>query len=147
MTLTFAILSVIIVTLNMENLWLTLIGIAVIVTAGFLILLILELRKTARSLNEFLKTTEESLKPTLEELQYTLRSLRNITDGLNDVTEDVKTLSGSVKNVGLTVKRASTLVEDVVTSAFITVSGLREGVKTGFVYLLSNLFSRIGGRK
>ncbi len=131
----------------MDRLWLTLIGIAVLVTAGFLVALILELRKTACRLNEFLKTTEESLKPTLEELQYTLRSLRNITDGLNEVTEDVKTLSGSVRDVGVTIKRVTNLVEDVSTSALITASGLKAGVKTGLAYLLSNLFSKIGGKK
>jgi uncharacterized protein YoxC len=129
----------------MSQLWLTLIGIAVVVTAGFVVSLIIELKKTVRSLNDFLKTTEESIKPTLEELQQTLRSLRNVSNDLNDVTTDIKTLSGSVRDVGLNIKHVSNIVEDITSSGYIKVSGVKAGIKTGIMVLLNNLFSRKGG--
>ena len=129
----------------MSQLWLTLIGISVIVTAGFVIWLIIEVKKTLRSLNDFLKTSEESLKPTLEELQQTLRSLRSVSNDLNDVTSDIKTLSGSIRDVGLNIKSVSNMVEDVTSSGYIKVSGMKAGIKTGIMVLLSNLFSKKGG--
>jgi uncharacterized protein YoxC len=129
----------------MEHAWLWIIGIAVAVTAGYVISLIIELKKTMQSVNDFLKTTEASLKPTLEEVQQTLRSLRGVTDNLNDVTSDIKTLSSSVRDVGVTVKQVSGVVGDVSSLARIQASGLKAGVKTGFMYLLQNLFSKKGG--
>jgi uncharacterized protein YoxC len=132
--------------ISMANqLWLTLIGIAVVVTAGFVISLIIELKKTLRSLNGLLKTTEESLKPTLEELQQTLKSLKNISDNINDVTADMKTLSGSVRDVGLNIKRVSGIVEDITSSVAVKASGVKAGLKTGFLVLLNNLFLKKGG--
>jgi uncharacterized protein YoxC len=131
----------------MNQIWLILIGIAVVVTAGFVISLILELKKTVRSLNVFLKTTEESIKPTLEELQQTLRSLRNISADLNDVTTDIKTLSGSIRDVGLNIKHVSSVNEDVTSSVAIKTSGIKAGIKTGFMVLLNNLFLKKGGEK
>ncbi len=81
----------------------------VVITAAYLVSLIIELKKTLRSVDTLLKTTEQTLKPTLEELQQTLRNLNNISDNINEVTTDVKTLSGSVKNVGLTIQQVGGL--------------------------------------
>ena len=128
-----------------NGLWLALIGIAVVVTAGFVISLIIDLKKTLRSLDGLLNTTEESLKPTLEELQQTLKSLKGISDNLNDVTADMKTLSGSVRDVGLNIKHVSDVVEDVTSSVAIQASGVKAGLKTGLLVLLNNLFFKKGG--
>jgi uncharacterized protein YoxC len=128
-----------------NQIWLILIGIAIIVTSGFVISLIIELKKTVRSLNDFLKTTEESVKPTLEELQQTLRSLRNISENLNDVTADMKSLSGSVREVGSTIKYVSGVVEEITSSVAVKVSGAKAGIKTGLMVLLHNLFLKKGG--
>lgn len=131
----------------MNQLWLGLIVFSVFVTSVFLILLILELRKTARSISEFLERTEESFKPTLEELQQTLRSLRNVSDNLTDATNDVKTFSGAVRDVGQQVRHISNAIEDVTSSTAIKASGLKVGIRTALDVLLNNLFSRKGGEK
>jgi uncharacterized protein YoxC len=124
---------------------LILIGIAIVVTSGFVISLIIELKKTARSLNDFLRTTEELVKPTIEELQQTLKSLRKISDNLNEVTADMKNLSGAVSEVGSTIKYVSDVVEDITSSVAVKVSGTKAGIKTGLMVLLHNLFQKKGG--
>lgn len=129
----------------MSQLWLTLIGISVVVTAGFVISLILEMKKTFHSLNDFLRSREESLKPTLDELQQTLRSLRNVSDDLSEVTSDIKTLSGSLRDIGLNIKSVSNVIEDITSSSYIQASGVKAGLKTGILVLLNNLFSKKGG--
>lgn len=129
----------------MEQAWVWIITVAVVVTAGYVISLIIELKKTLQSVNILLKTTEESLKPTIEEVQETLKSTRGITDNLNDVTSDIKTFSSSVRDVGMTVKQVSSLVGDFSSLARIHASGLKAGVKTGALYLLHNLLSKKGG--
>jgi uncharacterized protein YoxC len=129
----------------MEQAWQWIIAIAVAVTAGYVISLIIELKKTLQSVNNLIKTTEESLKPTIEEVQQTLRSTRGITDNLNDVTSDIKTLSSSVRDVGDTVRQVSSAVGGFSSLARIQASGIKAGVKTGVMYLLHNLLSKKGG--
>jgi len=125
----------------MNNIWIGLIAIAVAATAFFLILLLVELRRTVQALRDTLKTTEESTKMTLEELQQTLKSLRGISDNLKAVTDDVKTFSGAVKDVGQNISHVSNLVENVASSTLIKASGLKVGIRTALGVLSSNLLS------
>jgi len=118
--------------------------IAFLFVVGFLIYVLLETRKSAKALTEFLKTTEDSLRPTLEELQQTLRSLRRVTDDVNEVTEDIKTLSGSARDIGQNLKKISGLLNEVSSETIIKVSGLRVGIRTALEVLLKNLFLRKG---
>jgi uncharacterized protein YoxC len=131
----------------MNQIWLGLIAIAVVVTSGFIVSLIIELKKTTSSLREFLNTTEESLKPTMEELQQTLKSIRNISNNINDIADDIKIFSGSVRNIGENIGRVSKLIEGVTSSTVIKASGLKVGIKTALDILLNNLFSMKGGGK
>lgn len=131
----------------MNQIWAGLIVLALVVTVGFLVLLIMELRKTTRSLNEFLKTTEESIKPALEELQQTLKSIRNVSDDINVVTVDIKTFSGAMRDVGQNIKHVSNLIEDVTKSTTVKASGLKIGIRAALGVLLNNLISRKGGEK
>lgn len=131
----------------MNQIWLGLIAIVVVVTAGFLVSLIIELKKTTSSLRDFLKTTEESIKHTMEELQQTLKSIRNISDNINDVTDDIKTFSGSVRNIGENISRVGQLIEGATSSTVIKASGLKVGTMTALSVLLNNIFSKKGGGK
>lgn len=130
-----------------NQIWLGIIAIAVAVTAGYVIFLIIELKKTINSVNVVLKSIEENLNPVLDELQLTLRGLRNISNDVNEVTSDVKVLSKSVKDIGVNISRASGFISTAVSLATIRVLGLKAGLKTGLAFLISNIFSRIGGRK
>ncbi len=123
----------------MDRIWIILIVISVIITAAFIISLIIELRRTARSLNDFLRNTDASLKPTLEELQETLKGLKDITNHVNDITSDIKTLSSSLRDVGIKVKNTSEVIEHVVSSSAVKVSGVKAGIKAGLGVLLKNL--------
>ncbi|MGZ3806420.1 MAG: DUF948 domain-containing protein, partial [Pseudobdellovibrionaceae bacterium] len=84
----------------MNNLFLGIITVAVIVAAIVFIYVMVELRKTIHVLRELGNTMENSLKPTVAELQETLKSVRNVANNVTTVSEDVKTLSGSLREVG-----------------------------------------------
>lgn len=107
--------------------------------AVFLILLLIEAKKTVFSLR---KTTEEKLNPALDELQLNLKNLRNISGDINDVTSDVKTLSRSIKDAGHAVHKVTNMVEDVGTTASIRVISVKTGVRVALEYLISNLFKK-----
>ncbi len=130
----------------MNQILIGLIVFVLLVIVGFTIPLLIELRKTAQSIREFLKKTDESIKPTLEELQQTLKSLRSVSDELNDVTGDVKTFSGAVRDIGKNIRHVSNLIDDVTSSTIIRVSGLRVGVRTALGVLLNNLLKK-GGKQ
>jgi uncharacterized protein YoxC len=128
----------------MMQIWLALISIAFLVAVGFLIYVLLELRRSANALTEFLKTTENTLKPTMEELQQTLKSIRKVTDDINEITEDAKQITGSTREIGQNLKRVSGLLEEVSSEAIIKVSGLRVGIRTALEVLIKNLFLKKG---
>lgn len=130
-----------------NQIWLGIIAIAIAVTAGYIVSLIIELKKTINSVNIVLKSIEENLNPVLDELQLTLKGLRNISDDINEVTSDVKVLSKSVKDIGVNINRASSFIGTAASLVSIRASGLKAGLKTGLSFLISNIFSRIGGRK
>lgn len=126
----------------MNNLWAGLIGLAALVLTGFLIVLILELKKTCRSIRN---TIDNDLTPTLLEVQETLKTIRNISDNVTDITSDVKALTGNVKDVGQNVKHVSDLVGNVTSATSVTVAGLKAGIKTAIGVILNNIFTRKGG--
>lgn len=130
----------------MNEIWFTLMAIAFLVVVGFFIYVLLELRKSAKALTEFLKTTEESLKPTMEELQLTLRSLRKVTDDVNEITGDIRTISGSTRDIGQNLKKVSELINEVSSETIIKVSGLRVGIRTALEVLLKNVFLKGGNQ-
>lgn len=130
----------------MNQIWFILISIAFLAAVGFLIYVLLELRKSARAITEFLKTTEDSMKPALEELQQTLKSLRRVADDVTEVTEDIKMVSGSARDIGQNLKKISGLLNEVSSEAIIKVSGLRVGIRTALGVLLKNLFLKGGSQ-
>jgi uncharacterized protein YoxC len=130
----------------MNQIWFALVAIAFLIVVGFFVYVLLELRKSARALTDFLRITEDSLKPALEELQQTLKSMRKVTDDVNAVTEDVRLISGSAKDIGQNFKKISVLLNEVSSDAIIKVSGLRVGIRTALGALIKNFLTK-GGSK
>ena len=134
----------------MNQLWIVLITVAVLVTAGFLIALLIELIKLTRSFTLFLKTTGETAKTTLEELQEALKSIKGVSDDIQDVTDDVKTFSGAVKDVGQNIQKINSTVEKITSSTLLEASSLKVGIRTAFAVLSSNLLNNLfrkGGKQ
>ncbi len=126
----------------MNNLFFGLITLAVLVLAGFIIYFILELKKTISSLRVTVESLEQKIAPTVEEVQITLKSVRKITDDVGVVSEEVKGLSSSVRVMSENVKYASEAVSRLTTNSVAQISGVREGIKAGLGYFISNLFNK-----
>ncbi len=135
------------IVIRMNNIWLGLITFAVLAVAGFFISVLIELRKTTKSLRDFLRNQEDLLNTTLSELQQTLKSLRNVSNDVNEIMVDAKSFSDAVSNIGDNIKRASNLIDNTKSLAFIKASGLRVGIKTALTFLLKNLLSKKRGGK
>lgn len=129
----------------MNQIWFAFITIAFLMMVGFLIHVLLELRRSTKALTEFLKTAENSIGPAFEELQKTMKSLRKVSDDINTVTEDIRLISGNARDVGQTLKRISELINEVGSETIIKTSGLRVGIKTALEVLFNNILSKKGG--
>ena len=126
----------------MNYLFFGLITLAVLVLTGFIIYIILELKKTIDSVKLSMESIEKILIPTVEELQMTFKSVRKITDDVGVVTEDVKGLSGSIREISANVKQVSEAVSTITKTSAVQVSGVKAGVKAGFGYFIKNLFAK-----
>ena len=126
----------------MNNLFFGLITLAVLVLTGFIVYIILELKKTINSVRITMESIEKTLIPTVEELQMTLKSVRKITDDVGVVTEEVKGLSGSIREMSENVKYVSEAVSRITTNSVAQVSGVRAGIKAGFGYFIKNLLTK-----
>jgi uncharacterized protein YoxC len=126
----------------MNSLFIGLITLAVFVLTGFIIYLILELRKTINSVKLSMESIERVIIPTVEELQMTLKSVRKITDDVGVVTEEVKGLSGSIREIRENVKCVSEAVSAITKNSVVQVSGVKAGVKAGFEYFIKNLLAK-----
>lgn len=128
-----------------SEIWVIVLAGSVLLGVLFLVPVLLELRRTVRSLGAILKITEESLAPTLRDLRATLANLDRITADVSVVTDDVRVFSGSIRQVGKDIEELSGLVSVVGGGIGTKIVALRAGLVTGVVYLVRNLFHR-GGR-
>jgi uncharacterized protein YoxC len=126
----------------MNSLFIGLITLAVFVLTGFIIYLILELKKTINSVKLSMESIEKVIIPTVEELQMTLKSVRKITDDVGVVTEEVKGLSGSIREIRENVQYVSEAVSAITKNSVVQVSGVKAGVKAGFEYFIKNLLAK-----
>jgi uncharacterized protein YoxC len=126
----------------MNNLFFGLITLAVLVLTGFIVYIILELKKTIDSVKLSVESIEKVLIPTVEELQVTLKSVRKITDDVGVITEGVKGLSGSIREMSENVKYVSDAVSTITKTSVVQASGIRAGIKAGFEYFIKNLLAK-----
>jgi uncharacterized protein YoxC len=126
----------------MNNIFLGLIALAVLVLTGFIVYLILELKKTIASVRVSMESMEKVLLPTVEELQMNLKSVRKITDDVGVVTESVKGLSDSIRAMSDTVKQVSEAVSAITKTSAVEASSIKAGIKAGFGYFINNILTK-----
>ena len=110
---------------------------------GFLIPVIIELRRTIAQANEFLQGTEKELTATLKEVDETLKSVRGITDSVNKVTSDVTSVTDGFRNVAHDLRVTTSNIEDLTRK----LAGHFSGMKAAFSAVAGVLINRIGESK
>jgi uncharacterized protein YoxC len=132
-----------------SNSWLIILSVGVFILVlgvlaaiGFLIYAIMEIRRLAITVNEFIRGTEERLSPVLLETELSLRSLRKITDNVGVVTENVRTLSDAAQDVAVNIRALSSIVNSVGEGVALRASGVRAGVTTALNVLINQIRER-----
>lgn len=106
--------------------------------AGFLILVLLEMRKAFKELGVLIGTVEGTVKPTMQELNETMKSMREMSENINAISGDLRRVTSAVGDLGKNIDEVNKLIEDIP----LRVSGIRAGIRAALESLLLNLFSR-----
>ncbi len=116
----------------------------ILVSAGFLISLLIELRKTVRKHNDFISTIEKDVPPVIDELKQTLENLKNVTDDIQSVTGGIRELSGALTDTADNVRQVSRLITTIGTETNATIAGIKTGIRTAFGVFIKNFFHKGG---
>ncbi|MBZ0156444.1 MAG: DUF948 domain-containing protein [Alphaproteobacteria bacterium] len=114
----------------------------ILVAVGFLVYALLEMRRVAAALEEFIKRTESSLIPVLLETEQTLRSMRKVSDDVGIVTENVRDISGAAQDIVVNLRMLSGLLNAAEEGVNSRVSGMKAGLRTAFGVLLQQIRER-----
>ncbi|MGH9365705.1 MAG: DUF948 domain-containing protein [Thermoanaerobaculia bacterium] len=100
----------------------------------------LQLRRTLRQAEEFLRLVELELRPALIDLKEVIRHLNRVSDTVTGGVEKVGGTLEAIHDVGQTVRIANELVQQIVFPKLITgaafMTGLRAGLRTLIVRLV-----------
>ncbi len=101
---------------------------------------LLQLRRTARQAEDFLRVVELELRPALIDLKDVIRNLNRASDQVAVGIEKVGGTLDAIQETGRTVRYANQLVKQIVFPKLITgaalMTGLRVGVRTLIIRLL-----------
>lgn len=106
---------------------------------GFLIPVIIELRRTIAQASQFMQGTEKELATTLKEVEETLKSVRGITDGINQITGDVTSVSGGISGAAHDLKETTRHIEHMARSLGGHLTGVKAGLAAALGVIIKNL--------
>jgi uncharacterized protein YoxC len=103
---------------------------------------LVQLRRTARQAEDFLRLVEPELRPTLIDLKEVIQSLNRASDQITGGMEKMGGTIETITEVGQTVRDANQLVQSIVFPKLITGAALMTGLRVGLRTLLVRLVGR-----
>jgi uncharacterized protein YoxC len=131
----------------MENFFWGIITGGLIILIAFLVPAILQIKKSAKAAEDFLRATQDSLNPLLRELQETVEKTNHLAAKLDESVSDVQQLTKAVGETGAIVSDINGLVRKVQTSFSVTTSSLGAGIKTALGVLTHGAIQKIRSQK
>lgn len=128
----------------MENLFLGIIAGVLVVLAVFLIPANLQILRTAKTAEIFLKTTEESLKPLLMKLHENADKISQFTSKLDESVRDVQHLTRAIGETGAIIDEINRLAKNTGTFFSVTTSSFGAGLKTALSVLAQGIIRKGG---
>ncbi len=125
-----------------EQLFFVVIAAVVVILLGFLIPVILQLRKTAKSAENFLKVIQESLTPLLSELKESAERLNKISEDIEDSVSNVRHLSNAVGEIGAMVDEVNNFVKQTGLSFSIKTASIGAGIKAALGALAKGIIKK-----
>ncbi|MCC6346372.1 MAG: DUF948 domain-containing protein [Nitrospirales bacterium] len=114
----------------------------ILVAVGFLVYALLEMRRVAATLDEFIRRTESTLIPVLIETEQALRSVRKVSDDVGATTENVRNISGAAEDIAMNLRMLSSFLNAAGEGVNTRISGVKAGVQTALGFLLQQIKER-----
>lgn len=103
---------------------------------------LVQLRRTARQAEDFLRLVELELRPALIDLKEVIRSLNRTSEQITGGMEKMGGTLETIAEVGQTVRDANQLVQHIVFPKLITGAAIMTGLRVGLRTLLVRLVGR-----
>lgn len=116
------------------------ISIAILVLIIYLIPMINQLKKTARSAERFFNSIEEDLRPLIVELKETATQANKISSVVREGVDKINIFLETVEDIGKTIKLVNSAVRNSSSSFLISLAALGVGIRKGLKVFLKELF-------
>jgi len=123
-------------------LW-TLVAVAAILVAGT-VPAFLQIRRTARQAEEFLRIVELELRPMVIDLKEAIRNLNHASETVSGGLDKMAGTVEAVKETGQTIRLANELVQQSVFPKLVTGAAVMTGLRVGLRTLFARLLRRKG---
>ena len=101
-----------------------------------------QIRRTARQAEDFLRVIELELRPSLIEMKEVIRNLNRASDQVKGGIEKVGGTLEAISEAGQTVRYANQLIKHIVFPKLITGAALMTGLRVGLRTLIVRLLGR-----
>lgn len=95
---------------------------AFVVLIAFIVPILLQVRKTIATVNDFIESTEKEIMPTLNKLQTTVEEVNQELSKVNETTASVQSAVNKVEHI-------TKLVQEVVSSPLIKIASFSAGLQ------------------
>ena len=121
-------------------LW-SLVGLFLLLVCG-MIPAFVQIRRTARQAEEFLKIVQLELRPALIDMKEVIRNLNRASEQVTGGMEKVSGTLEAIQEAGQTVRSANRLIRYAVVPKLITSAAVMTGVRVGLRTLVARLIGR-----
>ena len=119
----------------------------IIILIVFLVYVILQLKRTLRTAEDFIITTQASLHPLLHKLDETIDKLNNVAVCAEESFNDVQHLTKAIGETGVIINDINHFVKKTEIFLAAGTSGLVAGIKAAFAVLTKGAFEKITSPK
>ena len=116
----------------------------IIILAAFLIPAILQIIRTAKAAEDFLKTTQAALNPLIAKLNETADKTNSIAANVDESICNVQQLTKAVAETGAIIGDINNFVRKIQTVGLITTSSFGAGIKTALSVLAQGIMRKGG---
>ena len=124
------------------ELFLGIIAAVAVIFLVFLIPLILQIKKTVKSAEDFLDAAGKSLTPLLAELKVSIERLNRITEDVEYSVGNVKHLANAVGDIGLLIDELNNFIKKTGLSFTLKTAGIGAGIKAAVGVLMKGIIKR-----
>jgi uncharacterized protein YoxC len=114
-----------------------LVAITSIAVMFFLIYFMIQIKKIADSIKEFLASTESKIDPVIKDAADIIKNVRTVSDNLGSTISGLKSISGALSEVAFKIKTFGLLTDEIQHRIYSRISAFKAGIKAATDVLIN----------